>query len=39
MRKIVAPSILAADFSNLELVCDMLNRSRAEWVHIDVMDG
>ncbi|MDR1654228.1 MAG: ribulose-phosphate 3-epimerase [Prevotellaceae bacterium] len=39
MEKIIAPSILAADFSNLQSVCQMLNRSRAEWVHIDVMDG
>jgi len=39
MKKIIAPSILAADFSNLQLVCEMLNRSKAEWVHIDVMDG
>ncbi|MDR2853730.1 MAG: ribulose-phosphate 3-epimerase, partial [Prevotellaceae bacterium] len=39
MNKIIAPSILAADFSNLQSVCAMLNASRAEWVHIDVMDG
>lgn len=39
MTKIIAPSILAADFSNLQSVCQMLNDSRAEWVHIDVMDG
>lgn len=39
MIKIIAPSILTADFSNLQSVCQMLNRSHAEWVHIDVMDG
>jgi len=39
MKKIIAPSILAADFSNLQSVCQMLNGSKAEWVHIDVMDG
>ena len=39
MTKIIAPSILAADFSNLQLVCQLLNHSQAEWVHIDVMDG
>ncbi|MCL1868271.1 MAG: ribulose-phosphate 3-epimerase, partial [Paludibacter sp.] len=39
MTKIIAPSILAADFSNLQSVCGMLNSSRAQWVHIDVMDG
>ncbi len=39
MKKIIAPSILAADFSNLSAEIDMINRSSAEWVHIDVMDG
>ncbi|MCL2596708.1 MAG: ribulose-phosphate 3-epimerase [Paludibacter sp.] len=39
MTKIIAPSILAADFSNLQSVCGLLNHSQAEWVHIDVMDG
>lgn len=39
MTKIISPSILAADFSNLQSVCEMLNHSLAEWVHIDVMDG
>jgi ribulose-phosphate 3-epimerase len=37
--KIIAPSLLAADFSNLELAMDNLNNSKAEWLHIDVMDG
>lgn len=39
MQKIISPSILAADFSNLQSVCEMINRSDAQWVHIDVMDG
>ena len=37
--RIVAPSILSADFGNLERDIKMLDRSEAEWVHIDVMDG
>ena len=37
--KIVAPSILSADFGNLERDIKMIDRSQAEWVHIDVMDG
>lgn len=36
---IVAPSILAADFANLEREVKMLNDSQADWIHIDVMDG
>ncbi|MBR5885432.1 MAG: ribulose-phosphate 3-epimerase [Alistipes sp.] len=39
MKRIVAPSILSADFGNLERDTQMLNRSAAEWVHVDVMDG
>ena len=37
--RIVAPSILSADFGNLERDIKMIDRSQAEWVHIDVMDG
>lgn len=37
--RIVAPSILSADFGNLERDIKMLNRSEAEWIHVDVMDG
>lgn len=36
---IIAPSLLAADFFNLEKVCAMLNESEADWYHLDVMDG
>jgi ribulose-phosphate 3-epimerase len=39
MRNIIAPSILAADFTNLEKEIKMLNNSKADWIHIDVMDG
>ena len=37
--RIVAPSILSADFGNLERDIKMIDHSAAEWVHIDVMDG
>ena len=36
---IIAPSILAADFSNLKKDIDLVNQSEAEWFHLDVMDG
>ena len=39
MDKLIAPSILAADFGNLERDCKMLNESEADWFHIDIMDG
>ncbi len=39
MRNIIAPSILSADFTNLEREIKMLNNSQADWIHIDVMDG
>lgn len=38
-KLIIAPSVLAADFANLESETQMLNESAAQWIHIDVMDG
>jgi len=35
----IAPSILAADFANLQRDIEMLNRSEADWIHVDIMDG
>ena len=35
----IAPSILAADFGNLQRDCEMINSSEADWFHIDIMDG
>lgn len=37
--KIVAPSLLAADFGNLERDVEMVNKSQADWFHLDIMDG
>lgn len=36
---LIAPSILAADFANLQCDIELLNRSEADWIHVDVMDG
>ncbi|HEX4876654.1 MAG TPA: ribulose-phosphate 3-epimerase [Chitinophagaceae bacterium] len=36
---IIAPSLLSANFLNLEADCKMLNESEADWYHLDVMDG
>src|SRR5690606_19729843 len=38
-KKIIAPSLLAADFGNLQRDIEMVNKSEADWFHIDVMDG
>ena len=37
--KLIAPSILAADFANLQRDIEMVNKSEADWFHIDIMDG
>ena len=39
MSHLIAPSILAADFANLQKEIEMVNQSEADWFHIDVMDG
>lgn len=39
MAHLVFPSILSADFGNLESVCEMVNNSKADGFHLDVMDG
>src|ERR1051325_9489557 len=36
---LIAPSILSADFGNLQRDIEMINRSQADWFHVDVMDG
>lgn len=38
-KKIIAPSLLAADFANLQRDIEMVNKSDADWFHIDIMDG
>ena len=37
--KLIAPSLLSADFGNLQRDIEMLNNSQADWLHVDVMDG
>lgn len=39
MARIIAPSVLSADFLNLGRDIEMLNQSKAEWIHLDIMDG
>ena len=39
MKPIIAPSLLSANFGNLEEDIKMLNRSKADWIHLDIMDG
>ncbi len=39
MKHLIAPSILSADFANLQRDVEMLNESEADWIHVDVMDG
>jgi len=39
MGHLISPSLLAADFTNLESEIKMINRSEADWLHLDIMDG
>ena len=39
MNHLIAPSLLSADFLNLEKDIEMVNRSEADWFHLDIMDG
>jgi ribulose-phosphate 3-epimerase len=39
MDHLVSPSLLAADFGNLEKDVRMVNKSEADWIHLDIMDG
>jgi ribulose-phosphate 3-epimerase len=39
MDHLVSPSLLAADFGNLQKEVSMVNRSQADWIHLDIMDG
>ena len=39
MNHLIAPSLLSADFSHLAQDIEMINRSEADWLHLDIMDG
>lgn len=39
MNPIIAPSVLSADFANLQREIEMINSSNADWFHVDIMDG
>ncbi len=36
---LIAPSVLSANFANLQADIEMINNSEADWFHVDVMDG
>ena len=36
---IISPSVLACDFANIQSEVEMINKSNADWFHIDIMDG
>lgn len=38
-KTLVAPSVLASDFANLQREITMINESQADWIHVDIMDG
>lgn len=38
-NKLISPSMLAADFGNLDRDVEMLNQSHCDWIHLDIMDG
>lgn len=39
MNHLIAPSILSADFANIQRDVEMINKSKADWFHVDIMDG
>jgi ribulose-phosphate 3-epimerase len=39
MKHLIAPSVLSADFANLQRDAEMINSSEADWFHVDIMDG
>jgi ribulose-phosphate 3-epimerase len=39
MKHLIAPSILSADFANIQRDVEMINNSEADWFHVDIMDG
>ncbi|MEA3444103.1 MAG: ribulose-phosphate 3-epimerase, partial [Bacteroidota bacterium] len=39
MKHMISPSFLSADFGNLNKEIEMLNTSKADWFHLDIMDG
>lgn len=39
MKRLIAPSLLSADFGNLNKDIEMVNKSEADWFHLDIMDG